>query len=85
MVEQRSKVYVSVMAEFREDGVILPRRLKWEDGRVFQIDRVRDIRPAASLKTGGGGLRYLCVIGGRETFLFLEGGKSWFVEKKEYL
>ena len=84
-MERRSKAYISVVAEFRTDGVILPRRLTWEDGRVFEIDRVRDIRPAVSTKAGGGGLRYRCVIGGRETYLFLEDGKSWFVEKKEYL
>lgn len=84
-MERRSKAYVSVVAEFRPDGVILPRKLKWEDGRVFEIDRVRDIRPAASLKAGGAGLRYLIVIGGKETFLFLENGTSWFVEKKECL
>ena len=82
-VERRSKVYVKVTADFLPDKTILPRQIVWEDGRVYTVDRVRDIRPAASLKVGGAGLRYLCVIGGRETYLFLEDGSAWFVEKKE--
>lgn len=82
-VERGSKVYVKVTADFMPDKTILPRLLEWEDGRVFAIDRVKDIRPAASLKAGGCGLRYLCVIGGRETFLFLENGTAWFVERRQ--
>lgn len=81
-MERRSKVYVKVRADFLPDGTILPRKLEWEDGRVFLVDRVRDIRPAASLKAGGAGLRYLCVIQGKETYLFLENNTAWFVEKK---
>lgn len=81
-MERGNKVYVKVTADFMPDKTILPRQLVWEDGRVYAIDRVKDIRPAASLKAGGAGLRYLCVIGGRETFLFLENGNAWFVERR---
>ena len=52
-VERRSKVYVKVTADFLPDKTILPRQIVWEDGRVYTVDRVRDIRPAASLKVGG--------------------------------
>ena len=43
------------------------------------VDRVLDIRPAASLRSGGAGLRYTCSIAGVPTYLFLEETK-WFFE-----
>lgn len=55
------KVFVDVTARF-EDGKILPLVLQWEDGREFEIDKVLDMRPAASLKAGGCGIRYTCCI-----------------------
>lgn len=75
------KTYVCVKAYFNKEGVIIPEIIIWEDGRRFKIDRITDKCPAASLKSGGSGIRYTCRIGGSETYLFLDGSK-WFVEKK---
>jgi hypothetical protein len=75
------KVFVTVSAEFTPDGQILPRSFVWEDGRRFTVDRVIDIRPAASLKAGGMGTRYTCSIQGRQAFMFLDGNR-WFMEGK---
>ena len=77
----RVKTYVCVRAYFNLCGVIIPEEIVWEDGRRFKIDRVLEWRPAASLKTGGCGLRFTCRIGGHETYLYLEDNR-WFVEKK---
>ena len=44
------KVYVDVLVEFNEDGVMLPRLITWEDGSKYEVDRVVDIRPAAAMK-----------------------------------
>lgn len=74
-----TKRYVSVEARFDEDGGLRPLCVIWEDGRRFPIDRVTDVRRAASLKAGGTGLRYRCLIGGRERYLFYEDPR-WFVE-----
>lgn len=49
------KVYVQVKVDFREDGVMLPREIIWEDGVTYEIDRVVDIRQAAAMKAGGPG------------------------------
>lgn len=76
-----SKVFVEVIAKFTKDGVKIPLTVTWEDGRRFEIDRVTDVRRAASLKAGGQGMRYKCRINGKETFLWLEDDK-WFVEGK---
>ena len=74
------KINLQVNADFDLDGNIRPRAITWEDGRVFEIDRVLDVRRAASLKAGGVGMRYICRIRGKEVRLFNEEG-PWFMEK----
>ena len=61
-----AKVYVAVNADFRDDGIMLPREITWEDGRNYEIDRVIDIRQAAAMKAGGLGDRYTIMIGGHQ-------------------
>jgi len=74
------KINLEVNADFDLNGNIRPRAITWEDGRVFEIDRVMDIRRAASLKAGGVGMRYICRIRGKEVRLFNEEG-HWYMEK----
>ena len=84
------KVYVGVKADFREDGVMLPRVITWEDGEKYEIDRILDIRQAAAMKAGGQGDRYTIVVRGRQSYLFFERSTNltgnnigrWFVERK---
>lgn len=76
------KVYVEVAAVFSPEGQILPRQIRWEDGTLFAVDRVTDIRHAAATKAGGCGLRYTIRIGGRQTYLFLDEDR-WFVEAND--
>ena len=75
------KVYVEVTARFDVDGNITPLSVTWEDGTVYEIDKVLDQRRAASLKAGGIGMRYTCRILGQESYLFYEEPR-WFVEAK---
>lgn len=75
------RVYVRVIAEHDEAGGVRPLSVIWEDGRRFDVDRVLDVRRAASTKAGGQGMRYTCRILGRETYLF-DDGNRWFVEAK---
>lgn len=77
----RQKVYVEVTAAFSPDGTVLPLKITWQDGTIYEIDRVLDIRRAASLKVGGCGLRYTCRIRGQETYLFWDEDR-WFVEAR---
>lgn len=77
----RNKVYVTVVAVFSSEGVLLPKSFIWEDGREYQIDRVKDKRRAASTKAGGVGERYTCVVEGKEVFLFYEDNNMWFMER----
>ena len=82
------KVYVEVVASFREDGLLLPREIVWEDGRRYKIDRVSAMQPGASMKVGGQGDRYTIWLNGQQLYLFFERNASlrgnhfgrWFVE-----
>jgi hypothetical protein len=79
------KVYVEVNENRLADGSIVPLSFVWEDGKRYAIDRVIDVRPAASIKAGGAGLRYTVRIGKRETYMFLEaerGVDRWFMERR---
>lgn len=49
---ESNKVYVNVMAEFTNDGRLLPRSFIWKDGHVYEIQKATDVRRAASLKAG---------------------------------
>ena len=73
-----NKHFTQVKALFDTDGNIMPLSMCY-DGEEFEIDRICDIRPAASLKSGGAGIRYTCYIDGKRTYLFLEDTK-WFWE-----
>ena len=63
------KIYVDVNATFTKAGV------------EYEISKVKDIRRAASLKAGGAGMRYTCVVDGKEVYLFYEDNNMWFMEK----
>ena len=80
-MEQKRKIYVKVTVEFSPEGKMFPRFITWEDGRRFEIDRIKDCRRAASLKAGGAGIRYTCTICG-DHYLFYEENYKWFVEAK---
>ena len=66
-VSTNLKVYVSVRADFRDDGIMLPREITWEDGRKYEIERVVDIRQAAAMKAGGQGDRYTVKVHGQQS------------------
>jgi hypothetical protein len=80
-IQRRQKRYVEVISRTGTDGRVLPLAVVWEDGRTFAVDRVVDMRRAASLKVGGTGVRYICEIMGTRTFLYYED-PLWFVEEK---
>lgn len=87
---QNAKVYVDVLASFNTEGKISPLSLKWEDGTIYMIDKVKDVRSASAMKAGGQGDRYTIIVMGKEKHLFFERNAStsggnigrWFVERK---
>ena len=75
------KKYVDMIVRYYPDGTIKPMAVWWDEGKVYEIDRILDVRPAASLKAGGAGIRYTCRIQGKQTYVWLEENR-WFVEAK---
>lgn len=82
MEQEVVKKYVKVVAVFSPEGTMLPLCVVWEDGRKFDVDRVKQCVRAASRKAGGVGLRYTCMIRGKEAVLYYEENYKWFVEAK---
>ena len=74
------KTFVTVTAEHDTNGMIKPTVLHWSDGRKWEIEKIFDVRMAASLKAGGQGVRYTCRIANKQVYLFFDDGK-WFIEK----
>ena len=73
------KTFVKVTVEHDTDGKTKPLALVWTNGKQYEIDRVTDVRQAASLRGGGLGMRYTVKIRGKEVYLFEDEGR-WFVE-----
>ena len=73
------KIYVKVRADHLLDGRVRPLMLRREDGPILRIDRVTDVREAPSLKAGGQGIRYTCMIQGQPLYLFYDE-PHWFIE-----
>lgn len=70
---------ITVIAQMRNDGMVIPLSIKWDDGQTFDISKVCDVKKQASLKGGGMGFRFTCKISGKEKYLWLDG-YTWFVE-----
>ena len=70
------KVPVGVLAQFDAEGRLLPVSVTWENGRVYNIDRVLDMRVS---RTNRGNRRYGVVIHAQQTFLY-RTGDMWYME-----
>ena len=79
---ESSKVYVNVTAEFTNDGRLIPKSFVWKDGNIYEIQKVTNVCRAASLKAGGAGLRYTCIVDGLESHLYYEDNNLWFMEER---
>lgn len=81
MEQQCRKVYVEVQVKVTAEGKVRPMTIKFEDGELYEIDRLIDRRRAHATKVGGTGIRYTVRIRNKETYLFEDEGR-WFVEAK---
>jgi hypothetical protein len=76
------KVYVKVVVEVTAEGVMTPKKITWDNGKIYEIDKVNEVRRAASLRAGGTGIRYTSIINEKPYYLFYED-PQWFMEGKE--
>ena len=74
------KTYVCVVAKFDVNGNIHPVSITLEDGRSYPIHKIIDFRSRSSLKDGGEGLRYTCIISGKTSYLVYDN-KRWYIDQ----
>lgn len=79
-VSKRKKRYVAVEVRFEEDGRLRPLSIHFGPEQAYKVDAIKDVSRRAA-EVGGGGDRYVCLINGQQTNLWLEKGR-WFVEAK---
>ncbi len=77
-----TKCYVDVISLTGADGLVTPLEIVMNDGRRFLVDRVIERRYAPSLKCGGYGYRYTCMIGGKAHFLW-QDDKAFYVQLED--
>ena len=77
--ESEAKRFVKVRADHLTSGRVRPLMFREDDGPVCRIDRILDEREAPSLKAGGQGIRYICLVQDRCYNLFHDGD-YWFIE-----
>lgn len=71
-----NRVNVSVQCSTEPDGIICPRKVRWEDGRVWDIERV--LHTCRSPDLSFEGIRYTVLIEGMEKYLY-QSGRQWYV------
>ena len=77
------RVFVKILIAVDTLGKITPKQITWLDGRVFQIDRVLDARPAPA-KSGGAGIRYTCSIQGKAVPIYRDEMRGvWWCDGKD--
>lgn len=75
------KRYVEMIEHVSREGVVTPLTLIWENGTKYPIDRILEIRKAAS-SVGGCGILYKCRIQGNIRNLYYEQHR-WFIESQK--
>ena len=78
------KEYVDVDIRHPKENEEYPLRIRWKDGRVFEVDKVLCAERVASLKAGGTVIRFTCMIENKERYIWHEYENLWFVEHKIY-
>ena len=71
-----NKVYVQVDSERLESGEVVPLTISWQDGRIWNIDRV--IHSCRSPDGEFEGIRYTVIIGSAEKYIY-RAGHAWYV------
>ena len=71
-IPHKERVYVKVHTLFDQTGMVMPQSIIWKDGRIFQIDKVENFRPASTLEPGRTGDCYTVIIKGERKYLFFK-------------
>ena len=70
------KVYMDMEVEFTQDGALIPRKLRWKDGRVWVIDQLLHVCEVHDKENRG--IRYTVKIGSAERYIY-KAGHDWYL------
>lgn len=70
------RVNVAVRCSVDAEGIISPKRIKWSDGRIWQIERV--LHTCESPDQSFEGVRYTVLIKGQEKYIY-HTQQGWYV------
>ena len=73
------QVPVGVLVQFGAAADVHPVSITWEDGRVFPVEAVIDVRPARNSPMR---FRYTVRIHGQDTYLYRNGDR-WYMESTQ--
>lgn len=71
-----NKQLVDVTSTSYSDGTVLPLRIHWPDGRIFEITRTLYVSGPADHEFEG--IRYTVLIGNKERYMYRVGSR-WYV------
>lgn len=74
--EPKPKIPIEVMLKCMTDGKMLPLCIKWQNGCIYEIERIIDIKPRGPYSA-----IYKVMINGKQRCLYYEN-KKWLVESK---
>ncbi|MBO4888017.1 MAG: hypothetical protein J5589_06885 [Firmicutes bacterium] len=80
METNRVKKYVTVNADYMDNGTICPHSVTL-DGKMYRIDRIVRVDKGRTVRGWTGRTCYEVEIRGRRANLYLES-ERWYVEKK---
>lgn len=75
---QNKVTYLRVIADMNPDRVIMPKKIIWNDGREFLVEKVTDVRRGFVKNVGELCLKYYCFIDGNFRVLCLNDDMRWF-------
>lgn len=81
-VESPGKIYVEVDAVFTKDGGLVPKKIFLDDDTAYEIQKITEVKRAASLIAGATGLRYTVYVDGFKSYIFYGDNHRWFIEGK---
>lgn len=75
-IAPKSKIPVEVLLTCKKDGKMIPMFIKWENGCIYQIEKIVDIKPR-----GINNIIYHIMVQNKRTTLYYEN-RLWMVEMK---
>lgn len=72
-----AKHYAYVISDYTEDGRVIPKKILWDDGYMYEIERIIRTKRYNGLNTSGVIKQYTCECNGCVFDLIHEGEDKW--------